>query len=378
MEQFKEAKQLLKLRVKDIVNGGITDEDLRELSCTEVDEMLALERVLWKETDYSVRTDRESRFRALYLDALQDDDRVSAMFFWRTTSGSADLRKHRDSMIQLVNKRKIDAEFKMLWDLFTAGSVLLLRHHVASLCTEFLEYVADRKSCRELAQRQLEDIASADTPDDCDERIGSRSSIMRAEAFWVDVIASSPPPHIERLALARVATDSDPILRLQPTTVTRFTEGDLLPQIAKHYESAALAPVIRYRRALGAIKGHQGLYTLNSLLKEGGYVFCDSLAIEFPHLCYVYVQRVEIDVFQQSFDKEPVLDFRLSSGNDYIMRHFSEYKDTSRFTKSQEVTKTLSDENSEADRPSSYISISTKGYINLAAVRVFGEALVLV
>ena len=71
-------------------------------------------------------------------------------------------------------------------------------------------------------------------------------------------------------------------------------DGELTSQVQGYYDGLKLSPVIRYRTNIGVIVDNH-TYQFYRLRDLGPQYAMESLHVEFPYMCYVYVDRVEVD-----------------------------------------------------------------------------------
>ena len=201
--------------------------------------------------------------------------------------------------------------------------------------------------------------------------------------FFVNIIMENENIDIINKSLEGLVLHTNLKLNLFPSGRVQKFNGNLLPQIINYYNLNYISPLIKYRRSLGIIFENSSFnyYDYVSYLKaNNGIINADNISIEFPYLCYVYFEKLEIDFISKYYTTKEIK-INTHSGYDYLlkpMRKIRKISNENTIKNEDIITHTLI--NSNKDDPCVYIKISLNNIlsIDIYDIRIYGEAISLI
>ncbi len=384
-------------KVKDHITETLACENtLAQLSLTDLDEFLKT-KFLLETTQWDEQKKISKEIKERYLDLQKTDiDKLKAILHWKDAGNwmnKIDVNAYKPQVIESVNNAlaaEVDTPcskydtieaYDMLWDLVKSNTIKLTPQEIDQLDIRFIEYIMSRSQYSNPFRITLKDENYTD-----DEECNPKAHMNPMERFWINLIASGRMDIKDTDAvLLCLGLDVDPRLRYMPQKVTIFEDGDLLSQITAHYDNAALSPMIKCRRNLGIIieNCNYNFHDYREYIKANGGSFSTNMfAIEMPYMCYIYVDRIEVDGLSYYGSESKKTNGYVDVGDEYIMNSFRPVNQQ----KDQMITlippelKTFTKKCKENTRPGYYTTISFgySGYVTVYAVRVYGKAISLV
>lgn len=176
---------------------------------------------------------------------------------------------------------------------------------------------------------------------------------------------------VRQSCLRGIHSRSSPRYVLFPSgRVTYFGRdgSDLLPLIMEHYQQHPVSPVVR-------LSG--GAQAVHTTISEPTW------AIEFPYLCYAFIDRIEVDVSNRypSSPSDSDLRIAVSTGNVYLLERVQrpppkEVPDVQ--VPVVPVVRTIIKQVSRSQEPSTYLKYDASLMVSTArvhSVRIYGLAL---
>jgi hypothetical protein len=384
---------------QDVASVLESQETLGQLTLEELDEALQTKFMLlnprWDERKAESKSVKER-----YMSLLNDEmDKLKAILHWKQSGDwntKIDINQYKQHVMDYINNSVVEDTYEMAWHLIKGGKIVLSPEDIKNLDVRFIKYVMTRQRYKNpfvmpSMKNATDDSNANDDIEDEDEYENVNKTYMTScERFWVNLIASGRDDVDKDNVILCLGMDVDQRLRYLPMKVTVFEEGDLLPQIVGHYKGAQISPMIKWRRNVGILldntpcKFHDYMEYI-----EGGPFMASIFTIELPYMCYVYVDRVEIDVDDsdwkwdaktQTMKKYDGRDMGyVSVGDEYILSKYKLVKDNNSRT-SFGNTWTICKKCKESAKPAYYVTISfgLSTFHNINAVRVYGKAISLV
>ena len=409
MSSTYKAVQHKKDEILNIIKTILTNTSkLKQLSCKELDDiinskyMLQTPRATW----IDIQTETLSIKQQYISSQDSDEQRIKAIFHWNDPSicTNVSLASLKSTIIQIINNGN-KGIYYMVWDMITKNKLEFSRDDIDTITPKFFEYVSEQSRYSTplrdmqyfLPAPSTKDKEAYSSDDDAEHNDNSnnRTNMNAKEQFWVNVISNNNPQVHQKLNqyLICLALDADQRLRYMPQCKFSFT-GELTQQIIKYYDSLTLSPLINCRRNLTVcLNNHTSSfhYFADVFNKQNQELsqYCDKIAVEFPHLCYVYPTRVEIDYVDSlafSCSSEDETKLYIYSGQEYILTKTKPYKPSTpkdnTYKHNEVKTLNLKFKKEDSGKPCCYISIGSIKYANIlynmSGIRVYGEAVIMV
>lgn len=368
MDAFLEAFEHARVLASNLAADA---QALQQLTLPQLDQLLdykqRLEKLQWNELVEEVKA-----IKRTYIDLLQTDQaRLDVMFYWKDCQfgDGFKLNDYKKEVIAYVQNESTHA-YNILWGLVVKGDVTFDPKDIASLPLGFIKHCLGQRKYRH-TQVSREGAHSAGSSDD--EPVVNTVPMGKAERFWVSVLAWRDDVDVDA-ALVSMAMETDPRMHYLPVGVKRF-DGELVSQVSGYYDGLCLSPVIKCRRTVGIIVNNttNSFYNLNSRFANGN-VYASCLAVEFPYMCYVFVDRVELDV-TENWDKTESKRMFASTGDTCVLQPFVPVESTPSSPGFPVDCKTLECK-LDGSMPAYYVSLSLglTHYNTCKDVRIYGHA----
>ena len=222
-------------------------------------------------------------------------------------------------------------------------------------------------------------------PEQKEKDSGKHPRITPGESFLVQLAFSNTDAGTDAAIALRLAEECSPRLSYQPSATPVRLEGELLGQLHAGLPARQLSPAVRFRRDIGIIfNGNRGQYypydPTRSLLPG---VFClsnQAISVEMPHLTYALVERVEVDVDDDSVKYANARLTDVSPGTEVILEPYGDPPlpppPSSEITPPPALPKTLTKTLKPAAQavPCTHVTIGLSGS-TVHAVRVYGRSI---
>ncbi len=411
METVRSHIEETKNAIKSILE---TDKELAKLTLSELDEILKTKFTLMdKVVKWEDHNKESNRVKERYIDLLMNEmDKLNAILHWKQLSDwriKIDIKQYKRHVIEYINnsdvpdnylKRYVGVDtFDMAWKLIASGDIVLNPMDIRELDLRFIKYVMKKRKYKNPFQlMQLpkkkdnecneynEDHGIIDYDD---YGIVTKTYMMPAERFWVNVLASGRDDICRDDVMVCIGVDVDQRLRFMPQAVTVFEEGDLLPQIISHYKGAGISPMIKWRRNVGILLGNDPcqFHDYYEFMEKAPFI-ANMFSIELPYMCYAFVDRVEVDVIGPDWDfvtqtmkkDDGKQKEHINVGYEYILDKFRPI-DKKQSISTYSTTRTISRKCKENHSPTYYITWRfglMSAFHTVAAIRVYGKAISLV
>ena len=274
--------------------------------------------------------------------------------------------------------------YKPLMEMIVEGRICFYKDEMLLLPRAFYEEIFGFFKYRHVHCNFLKKNRNKQFDEFEEEAESSRKVTMsNMEMFFVNLAYIAPSLELDELSIMKCySLECHPKYKAFPMQITRFS-GDLLPQIQSHYENKAhlISPIIEIRRNLGLLCQNTAVfpkfYKFHEKMKNP--FMTTDLYIEFPYMCYAFVERVEVDVEKKSYirdDKDRKINYT-SGGIEYVFSSFcdpdAQSPDQSN-TKQLTETLTLTHTHKKSKTPYTYFSIHLSQYDTVHAVRLYGGA----
>lgn len=333
----------------------------------------------WDDVDVNVASDEQKRANCL-LHWLSDGLLASTRF-----------DEFKPHMIEVVRSGGAEVHDKV-WHAILAGKLQLSSKDIAELPYDFVRHVLKKYGSCHQGFVDNDDDEEEDSSDSAEPSRTNRVPMAHAERFFVSLLAADAhhelAPDLGKVLLAYMVA-CNPRLRVMPMNVTKF-DGELVRQLCDFYDDAkrsgALPPGINTRTNVGVIVGNEThrFFEFRRALGEGRHMYYTNvIAIEFPYMCYGFVERVEVDVVKREKADENGGDAMTAVGGDeYIIVPFKPCveKDHCRLIgPSTKVVTLHSGKMRDPWSPKTYVGIHLKSrFYDVVDIRVYGTALSLV
>jgi hypothetical protein len=368
-------------RVKSDVSTLLESEsDLSRLTLKELDEILSIE---YSMHDYSWDEKRAytQKIKDRYMNLLTDEAQVDAILHWKDHTGWAtkiDIGVYKQRIIEHVNRvepvsHNRDPTYETAWSLIRDDNIVLTPKDICRLDTRFIKYAMSKRRMTDF--RKSIAPASDNEEDACDRHKAYMTPVERFCVNFLMSVASVDDIDAALECLGHAAVQKKLFL---PQKLTVFEDGDILPHIIQHYNDTRLSPMIRCRRNVGIIMENMPHQFYDFQSYSQAPFFASRFAIEFPYMCYVLVDRVEIDLIWSPFlDSNEAINCCVDTGDEYIMRMFGTPDKALEVDEAQvkTVSKTCT---TGAEKPCHYLTVSFNKYRTVVAIRVYGKAISLI
>lgn len=402
MERINANIELIK---KDVISIIDSDESLSKLTLKELDEILNFKFMLYN-TPWDKKKEETQSIKDKYISTLIDElAKIKAILYWNDSGGwikTTDIGVYKQHIVDYINNVVIGedsksicksiSEYDMAWKIIKDNGIVLTPSDIKTLNIQFLNYVMSR-------QRYSNPFRSYIKPENCgydsdeDDISKKKTQMTTLEHFWINVLASKRDDINKDDVMICLGTDVDQRLRFMPNKVTIFEEGDILPQIVQHYKDSNISPMIKYRRNVGILLENKpyDFYNYSEYMASGPFL-STMFTIEFPYMCYVYVDKIEVDIrdgFNILIDsndsniskKEKNIISYMTVGSDNIQCSFRSVKED-RTENNNYISniKTLS-KICDDKKPGYYLTVSfgwMTSYQKVVNIRVYGKAISLI
>ena len=240
--------------------------------------------------DYSLSKTTKELYRKNYSILQNDEDRFNLCLHWETDNLNVNYNNYKDIIIKRLNASA--DSYKLVVKMIHSDKLDFKILDVKKLPQDFITYFI--KHCK------LPEKFDTYEEDEMEERL----YCTRCEIFLINCL----PYYIETDRILEKLPDVTlPKLRILPIKSIILEGRNLLEQIYDYYSLLTIPPGIKYRRNLELLsnnKKHE-LYDYKKIKDKWIYSTDYScITLEFPYMCYVYVQDAYLDVENRADAKD--------------------------------------------------------------------------
>lgn len=300
MEKLREDFAQLQQTITHIMNDKTY---LGTLSVTEIDNLISMRNKLDVKCDWQEREERNKSLRSLYISSLPcSKDQLKAFMHWRDDSmGKFKFQDFCKEILAIIHEANNDV-LEFVWCMIGKKQLWFSLNQLATLPVTFIAYGLKKTAFNNKISPKNN---TAEDDDEYDNMYTRNDNILMEgrERFWVDILATGAFNDHQTDILSCIGRATSPLMKSMPMQCT-ILEGELISKITEHYKNAKISPMINIRRKLGvtlentAFSFHEFEEVFNANTTG---IFATSLSIEMPYMCYVYVDRVELDIDNVSY-----------------------------------------------------------------------------
>lgn len=365
-----------------------TQNGVQNMRCEDIETLIKYRR-MYCELSWQEQVEEEQIMKKRYIDceAVPIENKIAAVLKWSTESTytykADNLLMYKDKVIEyLMTLSDEEKVYSNVLRMISEGGLKFDIEDITRLPPKFFEFVLRKRcytSCHVIkanAQKQ----SNAD--DECDDMC-KNIKMSNLERLFINIICSDKEACGEAFFIPYMV-EADPRLRVMPTrkTILGGSTSELVDSVNQHYAGAVVSPVIQYRRELGVIidNNPNQFYKWSDVFSDCGCkgVCTSSITIEFPYMCYAYVDKVEVDVDECYGQREKETYIMVLTGDEYIMRPFRELRGKEPFKIATIKPKviTLKHDHIEKNDLCTHIMISfgLSQYQMVRNIRIYGKA----
>jgi hypothetical protein len=356
---------------------ALTDDVMIGLTIADVNQLVKMYDSMSKQ-GYSEKHNNVHTFKTRYinLDGLAADRRIEGILSWNNTYFRS-VKVHTDVILDYLN-RDDDTYYANVWSLIEDEKISVSRTHVAQFPLKSLESIAKfllSHDARKIARAALN--ADGDDRDD-----GDMVFMTPMEKFMVKILMRddlTPPVLVTCLkGLHLYAPPTYPLFPSGKVTKFGLDGGDLLQPILEHYRQHPVTPIVDYRKTVGI---HiRNLDDFEKYVSVHPTMYASTISIELPYLCYAFIRRVEIDVYDELYSlnkTDPGERIYVSTGDEYVMQRFQKVPDLPETLPGHAPTMTTYCKTVQrSEEPSTYVKFDIGFFpVHVNAIRIYGEAI---
>lgn len=332
--------------------------------------------------DYGTKRKNVNNFKLKYLDlpTLDPDQKLCSMLQWDLLSDTISSNwLDKQTLIKFINKAN-PKYFETVFGLIKSEKISFNLDDVKLLVKDFFSYVGSHL------------INRPNKRTDTDFLQRSNVKVNSLESFFVNgIMGLDPSPDNSQIisglikGLGWMGGTGD--LEFAPSGRVKKFSGDLIHQIYPYYSENFLTPFVSARTNVGIVTNNTScnFYPYVEYMNYAKKISCSELSIEFPHMCWVWPEYIEIEYIgsRSNLDNnKPTITAR--PGYDYLLESFrsitSQLKSVSEpsYNSSLKQIYKIDFTQEEKSCPCVYIRINIPNYEKILGIKVFGQALVLI
>lgn len=325
--------------------------------------------------DYETKRKNVNSFKLSYINqpTLDPDQKICLGFNWDLSSDSIlEFCSNKQALIKFINKSN-PKYFETVFGLIKSGKINFNLEDIKQLTNDFFSYVGLNLIHRTNRSGGEDYLEKSYVP------------ISGLESFFVNILVGCQLDQITRSNIIKglgwMGGSGD--LEFAPSGRVKKFSGDLIPQISQYYSENFLSPFVSTRTNLGIVINNSSwdFYPYNKYIGFAKKISCSELRIEFPHMCWVWVEYVEIEYI--GLKSKPKITAK--PGYDYLLKPFRpvptvETKSNPELSNDSIIKQICKIDFTpeEKSNPCVYIKISIPNYEHITNIKVFGQALILI
>lgn len=362
--------------INEIIMKDEIDAKIFEMSIININKIINIYTSV-SNNRFEVQKDLNNfKLKFINNELLDDDKKINAILLWKMNNY---LPNNKEIVLKYINSSNPNY-FNSLWTSIKSNNIKLNRNDIKQINNEFINYCLNSTNKYNILNKKNETDETNEYSDDYEE---DNIKVNPIEMFFVNIIMENENIDIINKSLECLVVHTNLKLNLFPSGRVQKFNGNLLPQLINYYNLNYISPLIKYRRSLGIIFENSSFHYydyVSYLEANNGIINADNISIEFPYLCYVYFEKLEIDFIPKYYTTKEIK-INAHSGYDYLlkpMRKIQKISNENTIKNKDIITHTVI--NLNKDDPCVYIKISLNDIVgfDIYDIRIYGEAISLI
>lgn len=334
--------------------------------------------------DYSKKNENIQRLKSNYLNSadVSNENKVQAVLKWALKYDSkANIKISKDILNNHISTNTKD--HITIYNFIMNGKLDYTIADIKKMPYDFLEFIFTQF---EFNKTKTSKKSSDDSDSDSDNEEGLKNfEVKEKEIFCINLLCGLNLTEKQIHSVLKFLTISvNPKLMYWPSGRVKKFEGNLLPKIIQYYKTNPPNFLVNHRRNVGIILENQTtqFYNLESYLEsDNGKIYANNFTIEFPYMCYVYINSIDFTYNQNKFECKP-FSAKAHLGSEIMVHRFKNLINNQKNEDTEDMLPytIIMSENLETTKPCPYVSISFPGYIykSISNLKIYGQAICLV
>jgi hypothetical protein len=151
--------------------------------------------------------------------------------------------------------------------------------------------------------------------------------------------------------------------------------GELLESIGKYYSENLISPFVFYRKNF-TIGIDDNIYDMKQFIKSSFFQFNKEFNVEFPHMCWLYIESVEIEYIINFNSQDPTI--KITPLFQYLLAPTKDIKYEFNFDELGLPPTNKQTIQINSTYPCAGINISSSAHISVLDIKIYGQALSLI
>ena len=212
-------------------------------------------------------------------------------------------------------------------------------------------------------------------------------ALYEKEIFCINLLHGLELSEKQVLTVLKFLTEnSHPKLMYWPSGKVKKFEGNLLPKITEYYKTNPPSFLVKQRRNVGILidNNSYNFYELDTYLDtNNGFINAKEFCIEFPYMCYVYINTIDFTYEPDKFESRP---FKPNgyTGSEIIVNNFKSCGEKNKEPNTNPDNylpyQIIMSDNLETAEPCPYVRIHFNTILpkTITNLKIYGQAICLV
>ncbi len=331
--------------------------------------------------DFSTKNENIKKIKLNYLncDEVSNTNKVHAIVKWGKIDGSkASIKMSKDVLYNHMLTNPED--FINIYNIIINRQIDFTIEDIKKIPYDFLEFMF-----KEFAKTKPS--TKSDSNSDSDDEESSQNIMLNTkEIFCINLLCGLDLTEKQIYCVLKyLTTCTNPKLMYWPSGKVKKFEGNLLPEIIKYYKTNPPNFLVNHRRNVGILLENQinHFYDLESYLESNnGIIDAREFTIEFPYMCYVYINSIDFTYESNKFDSKK-FEAKSCLGSEIFVRKLKNYdicKKQEKSTNDFLPYTIIISENLDTTKPCPYVCVKTNNFIpkQITNLKIYGRAICLI